>query len=63
MLRVRTSVAVRAPRGPVAVSGMLYVPATAVGVPLISPVVVLMESPAGRPVAPKEVTPLFARIV
>jgi hypothetical protein len=60
LLRVRMRVAVRAPRGPVAVREMLYVPATAVGLPLISPVVVSIETPAGRPVALKEVTPLFA---
>ena len=46
----------------VALSVMLEVPA-AVGVPEMTPVVVLMESPAGNPVALKLVGLLLAVIV
>jgi hypothetical protein len=45
----------------VALSDMVEVPAP-VGVPEISPLVVLTESPAGRPVAPKLVGVLVAVI-
>ena len=51
---VRTKVALPAPPTLVALMVTLLVPA-AVGVPVITPVPVLMLKPAGRPVAPYEV--------
>ena len=51
---VRIKVALPVPPALVALMVTLLVPA-AVGVPVISPVPVLMLKPAGRPVAPYEV--------
>ena len=51
LLIVKTSVSVSVPPALVAEIVMLEVPAV-VGVPEMTPVVVLMLSPAGRPVAP-----------
>ena len=58
---VRASVAVPVPAELVALSVTLKLPA-AVGVPEITPVVVLTESPAGRPVALKLLGLLLAVI-
>ena len=49
--RVRTSVAVPVPVALVAERVTLKVPAATFGVPEITPVLVLMERPPGRPVA------------
>jgi hypothetical protein len=59
---VKTKVAEPVPFALVALSVTLEVPA-AVGVPEITPVVVLTESPAGNPVAVKLVGLLLAVIV
>ena len=59
---VRAKVAEPVPPALVALSVTLEVPAAA-GVPEITPVVVLMESPAGNPVALKLVGLLLAVIV
>ena len=58
---VKVSVAVPVPPLFVALSVILVVPA-AVGVPEITPVVVLTESPVGNPVAPKLVG-LFSAVI
>jgi len=50
-LRVITRVAVPVPVALVAERVTLKVPAATLGVPEITPVLVLMESPPGRPVA------------
>ena len=60
--RVRVRVAVPVPVALVAVRVTLKVPAATLGVPEISPVLVLMESPPGRPVALYEVGELSALI-
>jgi uncharacterized protein YhfF len=62
VVTVMASLAVPVPLALVAPMVTLDVPA-AVGVPLITPVVALMESPAGRPGAEKLVGQLFAAIV
>ena len=61
-VRSRTSVAVPVPVELVAERVTLKVPAATLGVPEISPVLVLMERPPGRPVALKEVGELSALI-
>ena len=61
-LRVITSVAVPVPVALIAEREMLKVPAATLGVPEITPVLVLMESPPGRPVALNEVGKLPAAI-
>ena len=61
-LRVITRVAVPVPVELVAERVTLKVPAATLGVPEIKPVVVLMESPPGRPVALKEAGELSALI-
>ena len=60
--RVRVRVAVPVPVTLVAVRVTLKVPAATLGVPEMRPLVVLMESPPGRPVALKEVGELSALI-
>ena len=60
--RVRVRVAVPVPVALVAVRVTLKVPAATLGVPEMRPLVVLMESPPGRPVAVKEVGELSAVI-
>ena len=59
-LRVMTRVAVPVPVVLVAEMVTLKVPAATLGVPEIRPVVVLMESPPGRPEALKKVGELSA---
>ena len=61
-LSVMTRVAVPVPAVLVAERVTLKVPAATLGVPEIAPVVVLMESPPGRPVALKEAGELSALI-
>ena len=61
-LRVITRVAVPVPVELVAERVTLKVPAATLGVPEITPVLVLMERPPGRPVALKEVGELLALI-
>jgi len=61
-LRVITRVAVPVPAALVAERVTLKVPAATLGVPEMRPLVVLMESPPGRPVAVKEVGELSAVI-
>ena len=61
-LRVMTRVEVPVPVELVAEMVTRNVPAATLGVPEIAPVVVLMESPLGRPVALKEVGELSAAI-
>ena len=61
-LRVMMRVAVPVPVELVAERVTLKVPAATLGVPEIAPVVVLMESPPGRPVALKEAGELSALI-
>jgi hypothetical protein len=61
-LRVITSVAVPVPVALIAERETLKVPAATLGVPEITPVLVLMESPPGRPVALNEVGKLPAAI-
>ena len=61
-LRVITRVAVPMPVELVAERVTLKVPAATLGVPEMRPLVVLMESPPGRPVALKEVGELSALI-
>ena len=61
-LMVKVNVAVPVPAALVALNATLDVPA-AVGVPAMTPVVVLTESPAGNPVALKLVGLLLAVIV
>jgi hypothetical protein len=61
-LRVITRVAVPAPAALVAERVTLKVPAATLGVPEITPVLVLMERPPGRTVALKEVGKLPAAI-
>ena len=61
-VRSRTSVAVPVPVALVAATVTLKVPAATLGVPEMRPVVVLMESPPGRPVALNEVGELSAAI-
>ena len=58
---VRVSVAAPVPALLIALSDTVEVPAP-VGVPEISPLVVLTDNPAGRPVAPKLVGVLVAVI-
>ena len=60
--RVIAKVAVPVPVALAAERVTLKVPAATLGVPEISPVLVLMESPPGRPVAVKEVGELSALI-
>ncbi len=60
--RVRTRVAVPVPAVLVAEMVTLKVPAATLGFPEITPVVVLMARPPGRPVALKEVGKLPAAI-
>jgi hypothetical protein len=60
--RSRTRVAFPVPVALVAATVTLKVPAAALGVPEMRPVVVLMESPPGRPVALKEEGELSAAI-
>ena len=60
--RVRMRVAVPEPVALAAVRVTLKVPAATLGVPEMRPVLVLMESPPGRPVALKEVGELSALI-
>jgi hypothetical protein len=60
--RSRTRVEVPVPVALVADTITLKVPAAALGVPEMRPLVVLMESPPGRPVALKEVGELLALI-
>ena len=61
-VRSRTRVAVPVPVVLVAEMVTLKVPAATLGVPEITPVLVLMERPLGRPVALKEVGELSALI-
>jgi hypothetical protein len=61
-VRSRTRVAVPVPVELVAERVTLKVPAATFGVPEITPVLVLMERPPGRPVALKEVGELLALI-
>ena len=61
-LRVITRVEVPVPVALAAERVTLKVPAATLGVPEIRPVVVLIESPPGRPVALKEVGELSALI-
>ena len=61
-LRVITRMAVPVPVELVAERVTLKVPAATLGVPEMRPLVVLMESPPGRPVALKEVGELLALI-
>ena len=58
--RVRTRVAVPVPVALIAETVTRNVPAATLGVPEITPVLVLMERPPGRPVALKEVGELSA---
>ena len=60
--RVIAKVAVPVPVALAAVRVTLKVPAATLGVPEMRPLVVLMESPPGRPVAVKEVGELSAVI-
>jgi hypothetical protein len=60
--RSRTRVAVPVPVALIAERVTLKVPAATLGVPEITPVLVLMERPPGRPVALKEVGELLALI-
>jgi len=59
---VKANVAEPVPPAFVALNATLYVPAT-VGVPAMTPVVMLTESPAGSPVALKLVGLLLAVMV
>ena len=61
-VRTRTRLAVPVPVALVAEMVTRNVPAATLGVPEMRPVVVLMESPPGRPVALKEVGELSAAI-
>jgi hypothetical protein len=61
-LRVMTRVAVPVPVVLMAEMVTLKVPAATLGVPEMRPVLVLMESPPGRPVALKKVGELSAAI-
>jgi len=61
-VRSRTRVAVPVPVALAAERVTLKVPAATLGVPEMRPLVVLMESPPGRPVAVKEVGELSALI-
>ena len=61
-VRTRTRLAVPVPVELVAEMVTRNVPAATLGVPEMRPVVVLMESPPGRPVALKEVGELSAAI-
>ena len=61
-VRSRTSVAVPVPVALAAERVTRKVPAATLGVPEMRPVVVLMESPPGRPVALNEVGELSAAI-
>jgi hypothetical protein len=61
-VRSRTRVAVPVPVELVAERVTLKVPAATFGVPEITPVLVLMERPPGRPVASKEAGELSATI-
>ena len=60
--RVRTTVAAPVPVELAAEMVTLNVPAATLGVPEMRPLVVLMESPPGRPVATNEVGELSAVI-
>jgi hypothetical protein len=61
-VRSRTRVAVPVPIALLAEKVMVKAPAASLGVPEMSPVVVLMERPRGRPVASKDVGELSAKI-
>jgi hypothetical protein len=58
----RANVAVPVPIALLAEKVMVKAPAASLGVPEMSPVVVLMERPRGRPVALKDVGELSAEI-